>query len=238
LAAEAVPSKAWEYGDYGTGTSILETADGGYLAAGADDGGYSEGNFMNSTVSDWVARISQNGTMLWSKTYNITESLPVGVTIGRAVDGGYLVSGKLGVVRIDDEGIVSAVILVSEGGYVFVGIRRTYLWIGKIDEPLSARPSLKPFPTVAQTSMPNVTVTPTMSPAYTLIVASPSPLPSSIMPALPSPSLPRADTADSVLSVDWVYGAGVGLAAITVAIVACAVWRFRKKRGLPATVLC
>lgn len=328
------------YSESGAGafwvTSILQTADGGYMLAGANDGGYLEGNFANSTVSDWVARISQNGTMLWSKTYNITESPPVGVTIGRAVDGGYLVSGKLGVVRIDDEGnvvwskqgiqgqftntidggylfaasisnigyltkidsegnvewkktyaeingekgvtfsgiaqtfdggyvvggqcswydpgasfpkgfacahvtkvseqgavewsvlyeaigppmpsqqnFVSSVIPVSEGGYVFVGIRRTYLWIGKIDEPLSARPSLKPSPTVAQTSTPHVTATPTMSPSPTPIVASPSPLPSSTMPALPSPSLPRTDTADSVLPVGWVYGAGLAAVAVT-----------------------
>jgi hypothetical protein len=340
------------YSESGAGafwvTSILQTADGGYMLAGANDGGYSQGNHSSSTVKDWVVRISQNGTMMWSKTYNITESPPVEVTIGRAVDGGYLVSGKLGAVRIDDEGnvvwskqgiqgqftntidggylfaasssnigyltkidsegnvewkktyaeingekgvtfsgiaqtfdgeyvvggqcswydpgaslpkvfacahvtkvseqgavewsvlyyaigppmpsqqnFVSAVIPVSEWGYVFVGIRRTYLWIGKINEPLSARPSLKPSPTVTQTSTPDVIVTPTISSSPTL-VASLSPSPSSTMPALPSPSLPRADTSDSVLPVEWVYAVGVGLAAIAVAVVACARWRIQK----------
>jgi hypothetical protein len=351
--------------------SVLQTSDGGYMLAGINDGGYTQGNYENATVSDWVVKIDQNGTMLWGKTYNVAATRLDEVSLAKAVGGGFLVGGNLGSAKIDEDGNIvwqksslkgqfisvkdggylfwatSSVIgayplstvngyltkidaagnvewkrtyqrvgneegvtfegaaqtrdggfvicgqcnwydpggnfpkgfgcahvtkvngdgevewsvtynaigppmpsqqyfiydvVETNGGYVFVGSRRTYLWVAKINddftEPVST-PKPSPTPTVASlTVMP----TPTQSPNQSTNMRGPDSsviLPSSSSstevptetPNTLSPSPAQAGAPDSVQPLEWTYIVGIGLAPVIAGAIAFVVWRFRKRRN-------
>lgn len=82
---------AWQktYGDYQQEIdAILETGDGGYLAAG-------HAYFSETNSGDlWILKLNANGMVSWQKTHSLGDDYEVTVkSLIPATDGGYIVAG-------------------------------------------------------------------------------------------------------------------------------------------------
>ena len=136
------------------GSEVKETADGGFVLAGAD---------FAVAGDAWVARLDENGNMLWQNVYMIYHPSAYAHDIRPLAGGGYIVTGDTGIygmpvlswlMRVDESGhqewlktyagpgdlLVTAVIEAPGGGYVMAGAVMTSdvmnwaFWVARLDE--------------------------------------------------------------------------------------------------------
>jgi hypothetical protein len=136
------------------GSKVRETADGGLILAGSD----------YSVAGDaWVARLDENGEMLWQNVYMMYYPSATARDVRPLAGGGYIVTGDTGVygmpvlswlMRVDESGhpewlktyagpdhlLVTAVIEAPGGGYVMAGavmpsdVMNWAIWVARLDE--------------------------------------------------------------------------------------------------------
>ena len=109
-----------------SGSSSLQTSDGGYIIAGTTAGGAKQGL--------WLAKTDSNGNKLWDKT------IPgvAGSTIEQTNDGGYMIYGTYNYLKTDAQGNVlwnrslrlpagyygNFIQQTSDGGYIIAGQKK------------------------------------------------------------------------------------------------------------------
>jgi uncharacterized delta-60 repeat protein len=135
--------------------SIQETADGGYIAAGAT------ASFGAGHYDCWVLKLNADGDVQWQKSYGGTEE-DDGRSIRETADGGYIVAGAtasfgagtdLWVLRLSpngdvlwqksyggaDEDFAWSIEEAADGGYIVAGSTMSFgaggndLWVLKLD---------------------------------------------------------------------------------------------------------
>lgn len=77
------------------GSSIKQTADGGYIIAGSTssvDGDVTENKGMNDY---WIVKLNSSGNIQWQKTYGSSME-DRGLSVAQTTDGGYIVAGTAG----------------------------------------------------------------------------------------------------------------------------------------------
>jgi hypothetical protein len=128
----------WSKSYGGSGTidwfyHILQTADGGYLAAGKTN------SFGQGGLDIYLVKTDANGNLMWSKTYGTTlNETAFGHCLQATADGGYIVTGTAGgtqgifLMKLDGVGNISwvkyydglwahGVKQTASGGYVVSG---------------------------------------------------------------------------------------------------------------------
>jgi hypothetical protein len=79
--------KTYGGSDFEEFRSLIETADGNIIVAGAT------GSFNSTNLNDgWVIKLDQNGAIIWQKTYGSISNNRI-ATIKQLDDGGYIFSG-------------------------------------------------------------------------------------------------------------------------------------------------
>jgi hypothetical protein len=137
-------------------TSILQTADGGYVVTGGTR------SFGVGDYDFWVMKLDSNGAITWQKTYG-GEGYDYATSIQQTADGGYIVAGKtesfgsdncdVWVLKLDSAGVVTwqkryggaevdtaqSIQQTADGGYIVAGYTFSFGsgdndgWILKLD---------------------------------------------------------------------------------------------------------
>lgn len=117
---------------YSTGNWVEQTSDGGYIVTGHYIGAYL-----------WLLKTDNNGNKDWEKTYDWGPGSQAGYCIRELRDGGYIVSGRGGLLKTDENGDSvwlklwggRCVVETSDSGYVLTahaGPGWGDLWVGKV----------------------------------------------------------------------------------------------------------
>lgn len=155
------PADIWSknYGDTGTDMirSIVQTSDGGYMAAG-----HIESNVTRS-YDIWVIKLDNNGNKKWDKVFG-SYGYELATSIVQTIDGGYVVLGEttsygagsydIWVIKLDRNGNKQwdrtfggndydlpsfSIVQTVDGGYVVLGQTKSYgsgdsnIWVIKLD---------------------------------------------------------------------------------------------------------
>lgn len=156
--------KSYGGSDAGSGLSIWQTGDGGYIVAGHTD------SFGAGGLDAWVLKLELDGIVEWQKTYG-GKSNDVAHPIRQTSDGGYIVIGEtesfgagdvdLWVLRLRPDGTVEwqrayggelfdfghSIQQTSDGGYVAAGYTGSFyaripdLWVLKLGPDGSISPA-------------------------------------------------------------------------------------------------
>lgn len=110
--------------------SITQTLDGGFIFTGSTsstDGGI-DTNYGESDC--WVVKLDSNGVMEWQKSYG-GPHYDNGTGIIQAQDGGYIISGTLGIMKLNSSGNIewidtstgatTSIVKTSDGGFIATG---------------------------------------------------------------------------------------------------------------------
>jgi len=73
--------------------SIQQTSDGGYIVAGDTRSYDVPGHHGTNTYDLWVLKLTDTGTLQWSKTLGGNSHEVAGYTILQSIDGGYVITG-------------------------------------------------------------------------------------------------------------------------------------------------
>ncbi len=79
--------------DYDMGTDIKQTTDGGYIVSGYSESANGNINCTGSNNKAWIAKLNQNGDLVWSKCYGGINSDKIN-SIQQTKDGGYVAVGS------------------------------------------------------------------------------------------------------------------------------------------------
>jgi type 1 glutamine amidotransferase len=75
-----------------TGSSIQQTADGGYIVAGLTSSNDGDVSGNKGFTDFWVVKLNSLGAIVWQKTLGGTSDEEV-LSIQQTADGGYIVAG-------------------------------------------------------------------------------------------------------------------------------------------------
>jgi len=160
LKLDSAGTISWQktYGGSSTDycTSIRQTTDGGYIAAGYT------ASYGSGMTDLWILKLGSLGNTMWQKAYG-GNNLDIANNINQTTDGGYIVTGytksygagndDFWVIKLDSVGTIiwqktyggsytdrgKSVQQTSDGGYVVAGYTSSYgagsydLWILKLD---------------------------------------------------------------------------------------------------------
>ena len=124
-----------------SGTSVIRTSDGGYLALGANISTYLMTDYYVTFFQTQVVKTDSSGNLVWSKVYSLGDLLSdqyrdTQLKVAVQTSDGYVLAGSLGeqafLVKIDSDGNIiwqktyelegiNALIQTSDGGYAVVG---------------------------------------------------------------------------------------------------------------------
>jgi hypothetical protein len=141
LKLDASGAVLWQKAYGGTGAdwggSILQTADGGYVAAGQHESGAGAYDF-------WVLRVDASGSIVWQKSYGRGGAH----SIRQTLDNGYIAAGSH-ILKLDAdgnrvwqksyEGAANSIRQTSDGGYIAAGYISSFgagsgdFWVLKLD---------------------------------------------------------------------------------------------------------
>ncbi len=143
------------HGDFTS--SIRETSDGGYIAAGDT---WSSGAGANDY---WLLKLNSDGTIAWQKTYGGSDMEDTGGSIIQTTDGGYIIVSEsksfgagnydIWVLKLNSDGTVNwqktyggsnddlpqSIQQTTDGGYIMVGETKSFgagnkdMWILKLN---------------------------------------------------------------------------------------------------------
>ncbi len=115
------------------GHDMMQTNDGGYLVVGSTD----------ALSTDWLVKTDKDGSVEWNKTCNVGAAGELGVqlSISAVAEDTYLVSGNLGLVKIDINGSILWVdrevggiaVTASDGGYLIMNSSKTIGCLTKVN---------------------------------------------------------------------------------------------------------
>lgn len=93
----------WAY-TYGAGNNevpycVIQTNDGGYIAAGYSNSFGSGGNDY------WLTKLSNTGNLTWQKSFSTTQS-DIAYSIFQTIDGGYLIAGESAIISAPNNDIL------------------------------------------------------------------------------------------------------------------------------------
>jgi hypothetical protein len=146
--------KTYDVNNYDSASSIQQTADGGYIVAGATakyDIRYIRP--PNTALSDiWLLKLDSNGDVSWQKTYGGSDD-DVATSIQQTADGGYIVAGytskydsshyplfDIWILKLDSSGdiawqktyggsyydVATSIQQTADGGYIVAGFTDFY----------------------------------------------------------------------------------------------------------------
>jgi uncharacterized delta-60 repeat protein len=148
--------KTYGGSSYDTAYSIQQTADGGYIVAGATS------SFGAGNGDLWVLMLDANGAVQWQKTYGGTD-YESAYSIQQTTDGGYIVAGAnafliggngdFWVLKLDSSGTIAwqktyggtnsefafSIQQTADGGYIVTGATSSFgagyndIWVLKLD---------------------------------------------------------------------------------------------------------
>ena len=112
---------------------LLQTKEGGYIVYGS----------ANDSVSDWLIKTDQDGFVEWNITYSIgaRDALGFPLSLSAAPEDTYLLSGSLGLAKIDSNGSIlwddreigGLAVAIQDGGYLVMNSSATMGYLTKID---------------------------------------------------------------------------------------------------------
>jgi hypothetical protein len=115
------------------GQCLAQTKEGGYLIFGS----------VNASVSDWLFKTDQDGFVEWNMTCSLgaRDALGFPLSLSAAPEDTYLLSGSLGLLKIESNGIIlwadraigGLAVAAQDDGYLVMNSSATMGYLTKID---------------------------------------------------------------------------------------------------------